>query len=113
MNLVKKYCPKKVVKRRSGINIGLQKVIFSGVRSFFLNKEEDVESTENASEDNFDNFYDDDALMIPNHICMPDIKDLLTQTTSFAVDLSEETDRLKAVSNVYITRFLFKMIFPL
>ena len=97
---VKKYCPKKILKRRSGINIGLQKVIYSGVNAFLLSDDAGEGSADEGSEDDQEYEYDNEDLIIPNHVCLPDFKELMVGPESFRVDLSEELDRLQEVCAV-------------
>ena len=94
---VKKLCPVKVLKRRSGINIGLQKMIYSGVNAFLFDDNRDENTSDDVSEDDLEYEYDEDSLVIPNHICTTELNDLITEPISFMVDVSEETSRLQEV----------------
>lgn len=115
---MKKLCPKKILKRRSGINIGLQKMIISGVDAFVLtgedsqpaqgtaaascddgtpNPQDSAPGTDELSEDDYELEYDEPEV-IPSHICLPSLKELMAEADEFMVDVSDEINRLNEVS---------------
>lgn len=73
-------------------------MIYSGINAFVLSTElEGSGSIDYTSEDFQDDNFENDALAIPNHLCLPDMQVLLSEPLALKVDLSEETDRLKEV----------------
>lgn len=86
-----------MLKRRSGINVGLQKMIYSGVDAFIVDENQEENSIDDASVDDMEYDYDEDSLVIPNHICTTELTDLISEPASFLVDVSEETSRLEDV----------------
>ena len=97
LSTVRKNCPKKLTKRRTGINIGLQKMIYSGIEAFLLDEEEERGANEDGDESSSENEEAErngSSVIIPNHVCLPALMDLISVPDLLKIDFGEERDRL-------------------